>query len=173
MTHADPEVRAQANLALPDHGKNREAVIATFLPALDLPADPGRGHEIFDRTCASCHLPVAGGNAPIGPARDAFRNAGKATLLTHILDPDREINPAFLAYNLTTRSGDSLAGLVAEQGDRFLTFRLTTGEDRVIAQSEVAELRALGTSLMPVGLEAGMSIQDMADLLEFIAGGVE
>jgi hypothetical protein len=38
------------------------------------------------------------------------------------------------------------------------------------ASNRIVRLQALERSMMPDGLEEGLSLQDMADLLQFIAG---
>ena len=43
-------------------------------------------------------------------------------------------------------------------------------EDETILRSNIAEIRASHISLMPDGLEAGMSPQDVADLIAFLQG---
>ena len=40
--------------------------------------------------------------------------------------------------------------------------------DATLQRSQIKELKAEGKSLMPDGLEQGMSVQDMADLLWFL-----
>jgi putative heme-binding domain-containing protein len=42
------------------------------------------------------------------------------------------------------------------------------GSETVIPRAGIASMESQGRSLMPEGLEEGLSAQDMADLLEFI-----
>jgi len=44
------------------------------------------------------------------------------------------------------------------------------GAETVIARANIASLQGQGRSLMPEGLEEGLQLQDMADLMEFILG---
>jgi hypothetical protein len=46
-----------------------------------------------------------------------------------------------------------------------VTIRRAGGAERVITRGEIEESRQLATSIMPVGLEALLTVQDCADLL--------
>ena len=50
-----------------------------------------------------------------------------------------------------------------------LSFRNLTIKNRIL-RSNIAEIRASHVSLMPDGLEAGMTPQDVADLIAFLQG---
>jgi len=47
--------------------------------------------------------------------------------------------------------------------------RLVGGVERVFPAKEVAKVTDLGVSLMPAGLTAGLSPEDVADLLAFLS----
>jgi hypothetical protein len=49
-----------------------------------------------------------------------------------------------------------------------VTLRRAGEADDTILHSQIKELRAEGKSLMPEGLEQGLMLQDMADLLSFL-----
>ena len=46
-----------------------------------------------------------------------------------------------------------------------MTFRNAGAKDESVLRSEIQELRSSGLSLMPEGLEQGLTPQDLADLL--------
>jgi putative heme-binding domain-containing protein len=50
-----------------------------------------------------------------------------------------------------------------------VTLRSAGGVNLTIERSRIRTLTASGKSLMPEGLEAGMTVQAMANLLEFLA----
>lgn len=49
-----------------------------------------------------------------------------------------------------------------------LTPKINYLPERLVVFSDVADMSSMRRSLMPGGLEGGMSIQDMADLLAFL-----
>ena len=85
-----------------------------------------------------------------------------------ILDPSRQVADDYRAYEATLRNGETVLGiLVLETEDAYVIRRPSMPEERYL-KNQVQSLRLTGKSLMPEGLEAGMSQQGMADLLEFL-----
>jgi putative heme-binding domain-containing protein len=56
-------------------------------------------------------------------------------------------------------------GMVVADAPGSVTIRMAGGAERVITRGEIEESRQLATSIMPVGLEALLTVQDCADLL--------
>ncbi|MFM1769388.1 MAG: hypothetical protein RJA22_1917 [Verrucomicrobiota bacterium] len=167
-SHADGSVRALAQAVL---GKadpaSRAGVVEAYQPALALAGRAGAGEPIFQARCATCHRAGAVGQA-VGPDLATLRGGGREKLLLGILDPNREVAPNFAAYTAETRDGESLTGVLVAQGEDGVTLRLAGGAEVTVARSNLAALQGPGRSLMPEGLEAGLTAQDLADLMEFI-----
>jgi len=89
-------------------------------------------------------------------------------LLKNILDPNAVIEPRFVSYNVLTRDGRSLSGVLQGETSTSLTLVQGGGLRETILRSEIAEIRASGQSLMPEGLEQAMTPQDLADLIAFL-----
>jgi hypothetical protein len=53
-----------------------------------------------------------------------------------------------------------------------LTIRQALGLELVVSRSQIAIMLALKLSLMPDGLEEGLTNQDLADLVDFIVADV-
>ena len=70
---------------------------------------------------------------------------------------------------IETRDGETQTGLVTQESDTGLTLRQANGQEIKLLRANIVGLRSEGVSLMPEGLEAGLSRQSMADLLQFIA----
>ena len=51
-----------------------------------------------------------------------------------------------------------------------LTLRTLTGQEQVILRTNIKDLKSTGLSLMPVGFEAILPAQSMADLLKYTRG---
>jgi putative heme-binding domain-containing protein len=88
--------------------------------------------------------------------------------MVNILDPNREVRPDYLSYVVETDDGESLVGLVANETSISVTVRQAYGKEDVIPRSRIRRMRSQAQSLMPEGLEAGLSAQGLADLLQFI-----
>ena len=87
------------------------------------------------------------------------------------MDPNREVPPNYMNYTVETRDGESLMGLISNEGGTSITLRRAFGEESVIARSSIDTIQTSNQSLMPEGLESTLSAQAMADLLEFVMTG--
>ena len=156
-----------AEATLPPPPANRQAVIAARQPALKLNGDAAKGRTLFLSICATCHRDGKDGFA-VGPDRVSFRNQGKPTLLQHILDPNREVAPRFFTCAVTTASGETFAGIIAEETPDTLRLLMPVGQEKLIRRADVKKLERSSRSLMPEGVEAAWSDAHLADLLAFL-----
>jgi hypothetical protein len=92
-------------------------------------------------------------------------------LLANILDPNLDVQPGFHAYHCRLADGTELYGLIAAETGNSITFKLADGTTRVVRRPDIEELRGGNLSLMPEGLEAGLSQQEMSDLIQFVRTG--
>ncbi|HYE99228.1 MAG TPA: hypothetical protein VEJ18_09975, partial [Planctomycetota bacterium] len=91
-------------------------------------------------------------------------------LLVDILDPSRVIDNNYVVYLVRTKGGSVLSGVVAEQTASSLTLRRGQDQQDVVLRQDIDEMRSSGVSLMPDGLEKGLSPQDLSDLMAFLRG---
>jgi putative heme-binding domain-containing protein len=164
----DAPVAERARKIFGDRPGDRSKVVEEFRAALAEPGDAVRGKGVFEKTCAQCHLPRRGRR--IGPDLSGVSSRTRGQLLEDILDPSRSIDPRFTNYIVVVRDGRILDGLIAGETPGTLMVRRSEGDDEVLLRSNVAQIRASSTSLMPDGLEAGMSRSDLADLIAFLQG---
>ncbi|HKS37132.1 MAG TPA: hypothetical protein VJW76_08085 [Verrucomicrobiae bacterium] len=86
----------------------------------------------------------------------------------NILDPNREVPPNYFGYVVDTQEGDSYTGLIVNETAGSVTVRQPLGIEVVVPRSQIAKIQASRLSLMPEGLEDGLTQQDLADLVDFI-----
>lgn len=166
--HKDQGIRERAQRLLGGKATgSRQSVVAAFQPALQLRGATENGRKIFQSRCVTCHKLGNEGNL-LGPDLATVKNGGKEKLLTSILDPSREVNSNYLGYVVEKKDGESLSGLIVNENANSVTVRMAGGAETVVARANIASMQSQGRSLMPEGLEEGLSVQDMADLLEFI-----
>src|SRR6185369_11867789 len=145
----------------------RDEVVRRYLPALELRGDKQRGKTVFQQRCQSCHR-LGGGGFAVGPDLAGARSGGKEKLLVNILDPNREVPPNYFGYVVDTKEGDSYTGLIVNETASSVTVRQSLGIDAVVPRAQIARMQASRLSLMPEGLEEGLTQQDVADLVDFI-----
>ena len=164
----DAEQAARAvRLLSPGRETDRSKVIREYRSSLKLRGDIERGRALYRTACATCHRAEGVGNV-VGPNPATFRNRGDAWILVNILDPNREVNPEYLSYSVTTRDDRDVSGLITAETSGGIT---VTGADGVafnLLRRDLAEVRASKLSLMPEGLEQSIDKQGMADLLAYL-----
>jgi putative heme-binding domain-containing protein len=136
----------------------------------DLRAGPGdlmRGHQLFHDRCASCHR-LFGEGEPIGPDLSYANRHDRDFLLVSLVDPAGVIRKEYQAYQVATRDGRVLSGLIVEQTAESVTIRGSKGERTKIARSEVDDLKESEVSLMPESLYKEFSPQQLRDLFSFL-----
>jgi putative membrane-bound dehydrogenase-like protein len=164
--HKSPAIKMRVEKFWQENA-DREAVVHHFRPALDLPGDRQRGAATFAKSCLICHT-VQGQGGNVGPDLSGIQTHTKETLLVEILDPSRQVLPDYLSYTCLTTQGDTVTGCIVAETAASVTLRRPGQPDLTVPRQQIQELKADGASLMPDGLEAGLSMQDMADLLEFL-----
>ena len=90
-------------------------------------------------------------------------------VLTAILEPNAGVRRDYLTYVVETADGESLMGILRDQNPATITLQGLNGAQVVLPRSNIQYLQAQPWSLMPEGLEAGLTPQGMADLLEYVA----
>ena len=141
---------------------------------LALSGDAVRGRSVFSENaaaqCKTCHKAGEPGES-VGP--DLIKigaKYNKAGLLDQILEPSKTIDPAFTTYLLETKDGRVLSGLAVEKTDAAVVLKDAQGKTVRLAMSEVERVVPQSRSLMPELLLRDMTAQQVADLLEFLAG---
>ncbi|MSU48426.1 MAG: c-type cytochrome [Opitutus sp.] len=165
--HADPKVKALAAEVVGSTGGNRQKIVDDYQPALALKPDAAHGKKVFAATCASCHR-FDGQGFELGPDLMTVKNGGKEKLLTSILDPNREVDPKYVFFQIETKDAGALLGAIVEETPGSISLKQAYGSQTTVARSNIISMKSLGQSMMPEGLEASLSKQDMADLLEYI-----
>ena len=165
------EVAAQAGQLWPGAGQaatGQAAEVARVRAVVEgRPGSPYRGRELFMQRCAACHKLFHKGGE-IGPNLTHYQRDDLDTLLPGILDPSREIREGFEQMHVQTRDGRLLSGFLADRTDKLLILRGIDGGDTVIEQSQVESAKVSPRSLMPEGLLAGLSDQQLRDFFAYL-----
>jgi putative heme-binding domain-containing protein len=166
---ADAKLRARALKVLAGSAApERRKVVEAYRPALEWKADVERGKKAFAKTCASCHK-LEGVGVQVGAdLLSALRNKTREQLLIDIVDPNREVDPRYLSYEVTTRRGQVMTGMIASETASSLTLRRGEGAEDTILRSQIESVVSSGLSLMPEGLEMQLSKQDLADVVAYL-----
>jgi putative membrane-bound dehydrogenase-like protein len=163
-----PDIRDRARKLLRGSlPADRRQVLRRYQAALKFKGDTARGKVVFRKNCATCHR-VAGIGVAVGPEISDTLGKTPAQILNDILDPNAAIDSNYINYNITTKSGKVLTGIIAAETASSLTLKRPENQTEVVLRQEIDDIQSTGKSLMPEGLEKTISVQDMADLLTFL-----
>ena len=166
-THRNPAIRQRALQLFGPVPRQRPEAVQRFKPALGLKGVPARGREIFIARCAACHQ-RNGATQAIGPDLASVRVYGREKVLSAVLEPNAEVRHDYLTYVVETAQGEPLIGLLRDENPTTITLQGSKGRPLVVPRDNIQYLQAQPWSLMPEGLEAGLTPQNMADLLEYV-----
>jgi len=132
-----------------------------------------RGREIFLNAekagCINCHRLGDQGGA-VGPdLTGAGRRFSRIHIIESILEPNRAIAPAFRNLSVRLRDGQELTGVRLAETESTLTLGDAKGESHVLKKDQIEELQILELSIMPEGLENGLTDTEFVDLVAFLA----
>ncbi|NBV33083.1 MAG: hypothetical protein EBR81_04630, partial [Proteobacteria bacterium] len=145
----------------------RSVVVEQFKAAATMAGDTARGRVQFSQRCQTCHRAGTEG-IQVGPDLVTVKNKGREALLTAILEPNKEVASQYILHTVNLRDGSGFSGIITEDGADSMTLKMPGGLTQIIARAQIKSSSSDGQSLMPEGIEAGMSVEDMADLLQFI-----
>ncbi|MCA9110218.1 MAG: HEAT repeat domain-containing protein [Planctomycetaceae bacterium] len=164
----DAELKARANQLLASNvDADRQKVITLYQPALSLPHDLQRGRDVFAKTCATCHR-VGDVGVNVGADISDTRTKTPEQLLTNILDPNKAVDGNYFGYSIIDTEGRIHTGIITNETSSSVTLRQPEGKDVTLLRRDIDELVSTGKSLMPVGLEKNVDVQQMADLLSYL-----
>ena len=169
--HRNPSTQAKAKalLEVPTSSTD-DASIHRFKKALLMEANTRHGEEVFEQRCASCHRANGKGHA-VGPDMVSVKTSGKPGFWTACSTPIARFNPNSCLMKSFQRGGRRQVGLVANETASTIELLQAGGLPRLFAKDKVSRMDPTGISLMPEGLLADLSVQQVADLLEFLGSG--
>jgi len=140
-----------------------------------------------ERARALCEAKIphaCAGPAPAGcnsPFVLVDGRAGAATALQHLLGlghrrvgliqlPSElaESEPRYLGYTATLNDGETVFGVITAETGGGIRMKGLDGKERTLVRGSIQSLVSTNRSLMPDGLEAQISKQDLADLIRFL-----
>lgn len=119
--------------------------------------------------CSKCHS-VDGRAGKAGPDLFAVGDKfGRRDLVDAVLFPSATISPGYGTVIVETKAGDEFQGVVKQATGTELQLMGADGKLLSIATAEIKERRGSAVSLMPEGLQAGLTVKEFTDLTEYLA----
>lgn len=166
-----PELKAEAAKLLPLPPGQGDKALPPVAELLAMKGDAKRGAEIFSREtvgCAKCHV-VNGQGTDFGPALSEIGSKlPKDALLESILDPSAGISFGFEAWSVETKAGEEVFGLIVSETGEDVSVKTVGGAVTKLKKTDLARRQQSKLSIMPVGLQQTVTVQELADLLEYL-----
>lgn len=129
--------------------------------------NPENGASIFGQACSVCHQIDRQGGL-LAPQLDGIGNRGLERLLEDVLDPNRNVDPAFHTTIVTLKDGELVTGLFRREEGAYLVFANSAGVEISVSKSDIAERRIVETSLMPENFGEALVQEDLGDLMAYL-----
>jgi len=116
-----------------------------------------------------CHR-VNGRGGAIGPDLSLIgRTSARERLVRSIVAPSEDMSPQYQGWEIRTKAGETLTGLQGHlRTDGGATLLSFDGQEIKLSGDHVQSFRALDRSLMPEGLAALHSVEELRDLVTFL-----
>ncbi|MBI3737022.1 c-type cytochrome [Candidatus Sumerlaeota bacterium] len=166
----DPEIAEKAKEVFEaDALAQDSALFEKYKPALELKGDAAKGTEIHKNRCAQCHK-VGGVGYDVGPNWASVKANPPDQILMNILYPNRSIQAGFTGYVIELNDGRIATGIIAASTPTGIVLKRGGGEEETILRRNIRSMSDTALSIMPEGLEDGLTPQDFADLFAFMQG---
>ena len=131
--------------------------------------DAALGSQLFARqACIACHT-TSQDQPQKGPyLGDAGKKWKRADLIQSILKPSAVVSQGFQTQWFELKNGTTLEGFVTGEKDGVVDLRNIAGIVQRVKRSDVAKSGTRTTSMMPEGLAAGLTVKEMASLLDYM-----
>jgi putative heme-binding domain-containing protein len=168
------DLRAKAVAAFPPSTKLDMAKLPEIAVLAKKRGDIERGKAILaasahnDAACLKCHT-VNGVGGKIGPDLSAIgTKASRENLLESLLYPSKAIADQFVQWNVVTKKGISLSGLLLEESAEAIVLRDANGQDTKLAKRDIESRDKSPKSLMPDDNAKTLTEEELLDLVEYL-----
>ncbi len=129
--------------------------------------DANRGEELFTKECRICHL-LENEGSKFGPDLDGIGVRGLDRLLEDLLDPNRNVDPAFQTTIVITDDGLTQTGLALRDEGQVLLLVDTQGKELRISHDTIEERFSSPLSPMPPAAEKTMTEEELSHVIRFL-----
>lgn len=130
------------------------------------PGDAARGRLVFNKACVQCHTLFEEGGK-VGPDITGSSRADLDYILQNIVDPNAVIPNEYRSTSIETKDGRSLMGILKKQDAESVSLATVT-ETVTLPRTEIVSISQSELSMMPEGLLAGLSEQEVRDLIYYL-----
>ena len=166
--------RNKASLLFPAPGKLNPKNLPSPANLAKRTGDAANGKKLMaaslvgESQCLKCHM-VRGQGGQIGPDLSMIGKKGsRENLFESILLPSKAIADQYVSWAVATADGQAISGLLVGETETTVTIRDANGKDYAIAVKDVEKRAKSLVSIMPEGLAATLTEDELVDLVEYL-----
>jgi putative heme-binding domain-containing protein len=129
--------------------------------------DPDAGQKIFAKNCQVCHQ-IEGKGGQVGPNLAGLNKRGIDRLVEDVIDPNRNVDPAFHFSNVILKDGHLITGLQKKEEGEVLFFADQTGKEVQVKKSDIQQRIETKDSLMPSNFAEIIGPDDFNNLMAYL-----
>ena len=137
-----------------------------------LKGDAAKGKLIYakaESTCTLCHR-IGDKGADFGPALSEIGSKlGKDVLYQSILEPNAGVSMGFETWSIVMKNGQAAMGVIRSETNDQLVLALPGGVANSFDKKQIETREKLPTTMMPTGLQALFSQEDLVNLVEYLS----
>lgn len=161
-------VRGGGGVDLAQLAASIEAWKKKLSPNVMAKADASRGRQTYTMTCGTCHQ-LFGEGIALGPDLTGSNRADLAYVLENVLAPSSVVGKDYLLHVFSMKDGSTLSGMVRGETPEFAKLALPGGATVDVKLADVAKREEIPQSLMPAGLFDALPLDQVADLVRYLA----
>ena len=140
--------------------------------ALAHSGDSRRGKTLFNDLkglgCIRCHR-INGEGGDIGPDLTGIRaKYSHAFIVESVVYPSKQILDGYQQILFETKDDEDLSGIVRSESPDEIILVDSSGATNVLKKSNIKSRKVSQISLMPEGLESGLSLTEFSDLISYV-----
>ncbi|MBI3823391.1 MAG: c-type cytochrome, partial [Planctomycetes bacterium] len=165
------KVWGEVRPASADKAKLMAKYKAELKPDVLKKANLANGRALYAKACASCHR-LFGEGSDIGPDLTGSQRMNLDYVLENVLDPSAIVPREYQVTVIETKAGRTLSGIVKKENDASVTLQLQN-EVVVIPKADIDTRTATKQSMMPDGAFEQLRIEEVRDLIGYLASPVQ
>ncbi|MEO5997491.1 MAG: PVC-type heme-binding CxxCH protein [Chitinophagaceae bacterium] len=166
MSQQDDKLRNRARKMLAKG--DEEQVNKEYQQALEMDGDSIKGKAVFMQNCGRCHQVRGQMGLSFGPDLGTVHNWLPKNIMANVLSPNLSIAAGFEMWEIKRKSGESVQGIIANETSSAITLKTAPGAESIINRQDIASLKSVNISAMPMGLQKQINQQQMADLIAYL-----
>ena len=168
ISSVDPEVRKMALKLNYDNNENISLEKYNVKNLITKRGSVNKGKQVYMKACFTCHKSGDIG-IDFGPALTEIGDKlAREAMYVSIIDPNEAISFGYEGFNVKTKSGSTLVGYIISDSDDELVMKVPGGVSVTTKKSEIFSKDKIDGSLMPEGLIASMTEDELVDLVEYL-----